>query len=114
MRSTVKAPWLKHYGNMPAHLEYPQTSLFEVVEDHAKAYPDATALEFLGTKITYAQMLNRIYGCAKSLRAAGVKEGDRVTICLPNCPQAIVMFYAVNLVGAVANMVHPLSAEGEI
>ena len=114
MSSNVKAPWLKHYGNIPPHLEYPQTSLFEVVEEHAKAYPNMNALEFLGTKISYTQLLERVYACAKSLRAAGIREGDRVTICLPNCPQAITIFYAVNLIGAVANMVHPLSAEGEI
>ena len=33
---------------------------------------------------------------------------------MPNCPQAIYMFYAVNLVGGIANMIHPLSAEKEI
>ena len=44
----------------------------------------------------------------------GVKENDRVTICMPNAPQTVMMFYAVNLVGAIANMIHPLSAPGEI
>ena len=33
---------------------------------------------------------------------------------MPNCPQAIYMFYAINMIGAVANMIHPLSAENEI
>ena len=41
-------------------------------------------------------------------------EGDKVTICMPNAPQTLCMFYAVNMVGAIANMVHPLSAESEI
>ena len=44
----------------------------------------------------------------------GHKKGDRVTICMPNCPQTVIMFYAVNLVGGIANMVHPLSSEKEI
>ena len=44
----------------------------------------------------------------------GVRVGDKVTIAMPNCPQAIYMFYAVNLVGGIANMIHPLSAEKEI
>ena len=43
-----------------------------------------------------------------------LKSGDKVTIAMPNCPQAIYMFYAVNLVGGIANMIHPLSAEKEI
>ena len=52
--------------------------------------------------------------CARALAAIGVKEGESVTICMPNAPQAVIMFYAVNKVGAIANMVHPLSSESEI
>jgi len=68
----------------------------------------------MGRHTTYAQAVEAIRECARALRAAGVKENDRVTIALPNCPQAVSMFYAVNMVGAVANMIHPLSAEGKI
>ena len=59
-------------------------------------------------------MVTNIEKCARSLRTIGVREGDKVTIAMPNCPQAIYMFYAVNLAGAVANMVHPLSSEKEL
>ena len=43
-----------------------------------------------------------------------MRPGEKVTICLPNMPMAIAMFYGVNMIGAIANMIHPLSAEGEI
>ena len=59
-------------------------------------------------------MLKKIDCCARALSAVGVKEDDRVTIALPNCPQAIYLFYAVNLIGGIANMVHPLSGETEL
>ena len=59
-------------------------------------------------------MLDNIISCAKSLKTLGVKEGDVVSICMPNTPEAIYMFYAVNMVGAVSNMMHPLSSEKEI
>ncbi len=58
--------------------------------------------------------MNNIQRCAKSLRAIGIRENDKVTVAMPNCPQAIYMFYAINLVGGIANMIHPLSAEKEI
>ena len=58
--------------------------------------------------------MREIHRCARALKTIGVREGDKVTIALPNCPQAIYMFYAVNLVGGIANMIHPLSAEKEI
>ena len=44
----------------------------------------------------------------------GVRKGDVVTICMPNTPQALDVFYALNRIGAVSNMVHPLSAQNEI
>ena len=59
-------------------------------------------------------MVERIEDCAKALKAIGIGEGDKVTIAMPNCPQAVFMFYAINLVGGIANMIHPLSAEKEI
>jgi len=110
----VKTPWLKNRGDVPEHLEYFQGSMVEKVEMIAKAYPDAVALDFMGRSTTYRRLMEEIETCAKALRTIGVREGDRVTIAMPNCPQAIFMFYAINLVGGIANMVHPLSSEKEM
>ena len=96
------------------HLEYFQGSMFEAVEAIAKQYPNNTAFTFMGSKTSYKKMIEEIRMCARSLRTLGVRAGDRVTIALPNCPQAIYMFYGVNLIGGVCNMIHPLSAEKEI
>lgn len=112
--STVKAPWLKSYGDIPARLPYPEGTLFDAFQDAAKRYPELTAYEFMGKRTDYAAAIAEVLRCAKALRVIGIRENDRVTICLPNCPQAVTMFYAVNVVGAIANMVHPLSSEGEI
>ena len=65
-------------------------------------------------KTTYEKAVKDMHLCAKALRAMGIGENDRVTICMPNAPQTVSMFYAVNLIGAVSNMVHPLSSENEI
>ncbi len=113
-KNQVRTPWLKNFGDVPAHLDYPDYSLFDAVKETAEKYPDATALLFMGRKTTYKEMIRNIENCAKSLRTIGIREGDRVTIALPNCPQGVYLFYAVNLVGAIANMIHPLSAEKEI
>ena len=112
--TVVKTPWKKNLGDIPFHLEYPQCTLFEAVKATAEKYPDMDALIFMGRRISYRKMISEIEKCAKALKTLGVREGDCVTIALPNCPQGIYMFYAVNLVGAVANMIHPLSAEKEI
>ncbi|MBR7092610.1 MAG: AMP-binding protein [Clostridia bacterium] len=110
----VRAPWLRHYGNVPAHLDYPQGTLYDAVKRAADRYPDVRAYDFMGYKATYARLIEQIQRCARALRAIGVRPDDRVTICMPNTPQAVILFYAVNCVGALANMVHPLSGEEEI
>lgn len=111
---TAKMPWAGHVGAVPLHLDYFEGSMFDKVADIAAQYPNNVAFDFMGKSTTYKEMIREIERCAKALKTIGVREGDRVTIAMPNCPQAIYMFYAVNLVGAVANMIHPLSAEKEI
>ena len=110
----VKAPWLAHLGDIPAHLDYFQGTMFQAVERISQQYPDYVAYDFMGKSTSYREFVQQIELCARSLKSIGVRAGDKITICLPNCPQAVIMFYAVNLVGAICNMVHPLSSEREI
>ena len=111
---TAKTPWKDSMGQVPMHLDYFDGSMFEAVEKIAKQYPNQIAFDFMGKSTTYRQMVMEIERCAKALKTIGIRENDKVTIAMPNCPQAIFLFYAVNLVGAIANMIHPLSAEKEI
>lgn len=110
----VKAPWLKSYGTVPATLDYPDCSMVEMVFKAAEKYPNFNAYEFSGCSKTYREFTDEIKLCARGLLASGIIKSDRVTICMPNTPQALTMFYALNLMGAVANMVHPLSSEAEL
>ncbi|WP_024855887.1 class I adenylate-forming enzyme family protein [Ruminococcus albus] len=99
---------------MKRHLEYPDCSLYRYLVMTAKKYPDHTALNYFGNKLTFRRLIGEIGRTARALAAAGVKKGDSVSVCLPNIPQAVFLFYAINKVGAVANMIHPMSAENEI
>ena len=114
MEITAKRPWLSSMGDVPANLEYFQGSMVEMLENNAILYPNSIAFNFMGKSTTYKEMVANIEKCARSLRTIGVRENDRVTIAMPNCPQAIYMFYGLNMIGAVANMVHPLSSEKEL
>ncbi len=111
---TAKTPWEPFMGEVPMHLDYFQGTMFEAVEKVAREHPDFTAFTFMGKATSYRTLIEETERCARALRAVGVKEGDKLTIAMPNCPQAIYMFYGVNRVGAIANMIHPLSAEKEI
>ena len=110
----VKTPWFKAAGEIPTTLNYFDGSMVDAVEATAKCLPDTTAYNFYGNQVTYQAFVSQIHAAAKALCAQGVRPGDRVTICMPNTPQAIILFYAINRMGAVANMIHPLSGAEEI
>ena len=99
---------------LPKEIKYFDGSMYEAVLKTAKRYPSRTALEYYKMEISYRELIKRINKAASAMKAIGVEKGDTVTICMPNTPEAVYMFYAVNEIGAIANMVHPLSSEKEI
>lgn len=94
--------------------DYPKTSMFGAVKMAADSFPDDIALDFQGKTTTYSKFINKTEKVARGFIQLGIKKGDRVTICMPNTPQAVMCLYALNRIGAVANMVHPLSAQKNI
>lgn len=108
------APWLAFYGDVPHTLTYPDYTLYEMVKETAEKYPEDFVYEFMGKKTKYSEFLSKIDTVAKAFVAMGIKKGDRITIALPNIPQAIDSMYALNKIGAIPNMIHPLSAPDEI
>ncbi len=111
---TAKTPWKDHLGDVPMHLDYFPGTMFEMLQSVAAKYPKNIAFDFMGKPTSYEALVSQVRQCAAALKTLGIREGDKVTIAMPNCPQAICMFYAINLVGGIANMIHPLSAEKEI
>ena len=96
------------------HLEYPELTMYQMVERIAGQYPGEPAYEFYGRKTSYRSFVGRILRAARAFLAMGIEEGDAVTVCMPNTPQALDCFYGLNRIGAVANMIHPMSARKEI
>ena len=114
MGISATAPWLAYYGNTPATIDYPRSTMYQMVAQTARKYPQNIAYSFMGKKTTYGEFAQRIDAAAKGLYKMGIRKGDRVTICMANTPQAVDCFYALNRIGAIPNMIHPLSAPAEI
>ena len=112
----IKTPseWSKYHAPDYFKPEYPEISMFEQIHRTAMMHPDYTAIEFQGKKLSYKEFISEIKITAKALLAKGIKKGDYVSIITPNCPQALIMLYAVNRIGAIANMIHPLLSVAEI
>ena len=107
-------PWTAFYGNVPANLKYPNISIVDLINETDLKYPNNIAYDYFGSKCTYKELMQKIETVARALKAYGIQKGEKVTICMPNTPEGIISFYAVNMVGAIANMIHPLSSEKEM
>ena len=114
MGRSIKTPWTKFYGEEKQHLEYPDFSAYKLIEYTASKHLNNISYNYYGNKKTYHEFLKQIDEVARSLKAIGVKYKDVVSICMPNTPEAVISFYACNKIGAIASMIHPLSAENEI
>ena len=119
MENRPSAPWLKYYDDIPHTLTYPEGSMYEAIKYAADTHLNGncyknSAYEFQGKKTTYPEFFRDVDKTAKAFKAIGIDEGDKVTICMPNAPQGINAFYALNRISAVPAMIHPLSAAGEI
>lgn len=113
-KNNIKTPWLKYYNDVPSHLNYPKGTMVGYFLEAVARFPEDIAIEYYGRTYTYRAFYEMIRDTAKSLKSQGVKEGDTIAICMPNTPEAILMFYAANMVGAIVSLIHPLSAEKEI
>jgi len=109
-----KESWLKFYGDVPESIDYPEITMYEAVMKTCREIPDAVAYDFFGHVSTYGRFAKEIDRFAGVLAHLGLKKGDRITIAMPTTPQGIICFYAVNKLGGVASMIHPLSTEPEI
>ena len=113
-KNKLVAPWKKYYNDEDLNIKIPNINMYDQILSFEKKYPDNIVYEYFTTKVTYKKFIEKIDACAISFKRLGINKGNIVTICLPNVPEALVAIYALNKIGAVANMLHPLSAEQEI
>ena len=107
-------PWDKFYPKDKRKIEIPDVSLYEFIYEKNKNRQQNIAINYFNKEMTYFELFTQIDLCAKAMKSQGVREGDVVSICMANTPEAVISFYAVSKIGAIANMIHPLSAEEEI
>lgn len=103
-----------YIDKLPKKIEYFEGGLYDAIYESSCKWPHNIAIEYFETQVTYKEMIKRINKVAAALKAIGAEKGERITVCMPNTPEAVYAFYAINEIGAVANMVHPLSSENEI
>ena len=113
-RKEIPKPWAKYYTDDEMNVNIPNISIYKQLYKTAVKYPNNKAYRYLGKNVSYKKFIKQIDKAAISFKKMGIKKGDVVTFCLPNIPEVLIGFYALNKLGAIASMVHPLSAEEEI
>ncbi len=111
---SIDKPWLKYYTEEAINAPLPECTIFEYMYENNKEYPEDIALLYFNRKISYGELFQNIDKTAKAFTKIGVKKGDIVTVAMPSMPEALYCVYALNRLGAVANMIHPLASENEI
>ena len=111
---SIDKPWLKYYTEDIINAQLPDCTIYEYLIQNNQSFPKDIAILYLGRKISYGELFTRIDETAAAFYALGVKPGEIVTVALPSIPEAIYTVYALNKLGAVANMIHPLAGEREI
>jgi long-chain acyl-CoA synthetase len=109
-------PWLEHYdAEVPATLApYPERSLLDYLSETARQWPGRPALLFKGAALTYAQLERLSDSFAAALVALGIRPGDRVALCLPNCPQFLITEIGAWKAGAIACPFNPTYTDREM
>lgn len=113
-KNKLENPWDKYYTEEELNFEIPDKTMYEFVLESRKKYPKYKAIQYFNRKISYKELIDKIDKVAKSFTYYNIKKGDIVTICMPNTPEVLISLYALNKIGAIAHMLHPLSAETEI
>lgn len=115
MNVPSERPWAASYPpGVPLDIEVPEESLVDLLERSVDRFGPRAALDFFGATTTYRQLGDQVARAAEGLRLLGVQRDDRVAIILPNCPQAVVAFYAVLRLGAIGVEHNPLYTAEEL
>src|SRR5574344_30948 len=114
IKENKENPWLKYYYKLPEHLNYYQGSLYDILNDTATKYQNSIAYNFYDSEVTYKKFMQQIDKIAYSVTQFNIVENECITICMPNSPESIGLIYAINKIGAIANIIHPLSTTQDI
>ncbi len=107
--------WHKSYvAGVKKTLDYEKVTIPQALTRTAKNFPDHTALNYMGKRITYRELNDLVNRFAQALLGLGIKPGDKAAVCLPNIPQVIITNLAILRIGAVAVQNNPLYTEREL
>ncbi len=101
---SIDKPWLKYYSEEAINSVIPRKTMYQFIYDSNKDRLNNIAIYYFDRKITYKELFDNTLAAANAFTANGVKKGDIVTIISLNTPETIYAIYALNYIGATANL----------
>lgn len=111
---SVDKPWLKYYTREQIEALLPKCKIYDYIWSQNKDYQDKIALNYFDRRISYGRLFDGITKAAKAYNQVGVRAGDVVSIISVTLPETIYSFYALNRIGAIANMIDPRTSRDGI
>ena len=111
----LEHPWLANYPKgVPATVDYPNDSISTLLSDAAATFQERPATLFFGSKMSYNELDAAASRFAAALTSLGINHGDRIALCLPNCPQYLIAYFGVLRAGGTVVQINPVLSEREL
>lgn len=111
---SIDRPWLQYYSEEAINAPLPEKTMYEYIYERNQDNLDQVAMSYYDSDTTYGEMFASIAHMASVLETEGVCEGDVVTVCMVNGPDTVCLLFAINKIGAVANMVYGTGSKQEL
>ena len=111
---SIDKPWLKYYPEEAKYIQFPKMNMKDYLFERNAERLDFVALNYFGRKITYRELFALINQAQICFAEMGVRQNDAVSIAAPFFPETIIAIYAINALGAVANIVDPRVPEDKL
>src|SRR3954468_14674907 len=99
----------------PKTIELPRHTVYGNLEANAARHPDRAAIDYYGSRLSYAELKHQVDGLAGFLQQrCGVARGERVLLYMQNCPQFVIAYYAILRADAVVVPVNPMNRTDEL
>ena len=99
---------------LPHTITPPAVPLWHNLKTNAERYPDKPMLVFFGRVLSISQVMKQAEALAARLYELGVRKGDRVVLCMQNCPQLVIAHIAIQRANAVVVPVNPMNRAEEL
>ena len=104
---SMEKPWMKHFPEESKTAEFPKMKVYSYLKETNKHRLYHTAIYYYGTKIKVKTLISKIDEVADAFAALGIKQGDVVSLLSASTPESIMVFYALNKIGATLNAIDP-------